>query len=540
MNNNTKTVKSTLADITKVSTGTTEYEAYGDMGVKRREITGILAVRAEVNKFKWSARVIKPLAIVASSVGFAFMIMLMTEADILSDTFWVAIGFGVIIGAFFEFISTSFEPSLTTKKIDRTTGFKKKFIIFVKSYAVVMHLITAYNLPTYIINQKANNVEDTNEIKALVAKAERLKNDKSTSTDSDPRIVIISGQIERLKTSLETKKNEKTSELLENSTSMFKAKRADALRQIGVIDRAIERMENKISEAELKQTSIIAQGGTGKQRVENQITSTEKEIADLRTANSNSKREEASGTIGLVAVLAILLVLVEVSGTVFSVLHDKSILNGVGEEVAMTEEVKSRLYSTKVAFEERNNNIKAFEVRDSIRQNKDAVVMAEYEANIKSENIKLREVATHKQIELENSQLQLEAKMNELEIFKHQSTLKAIDKKIEQVMLITNTIDMGIINKNPTSTKRERVIGFDTHATGVDIVAKLYSDGKLKAGDKAVSKTQIIDTNNRSQDRVYKETTATLLENDVINYKAGFGYYLTADYQTALSVVDNA
>ena len=535
--------KATLSNITNSSSGTTEFEAYEDMGVERRKITGILAVKTEVGKFKWSARFIKPLAVMASSIGFAFMIMLMTEADIFSDTFWIAIGVGVIIGAFFEFIATSFEPSITSRNINTTTNFKKRFIIFVKAYAVVMHIITAYNLPNYITNQKAENVEDTNQIKALLAKSERLKTDKSTSSVVDPRIDVLKGRIERLKGEKQNKESEKTAELIENTLSTHPRKRADALEAVARINNKAGAISRDISNAEKEMAEVMSQGNSSKDRAETDITNVESQIATLRTANSNNKKAESSGTIGLVFVLAILLVLVEVSGTMFSVLHDKAILNGVGEEVAMTEEVKSRLYSTKVAMESRNNNIKAFEVRDSIQNNRNAVQMAEYESTVKSENIKLREVATHKEIELENARLQLEAKMNDLEIFKHDKTLAIIDMKMAQIGVITNHQNTPFTS-NQTSIAQElseptRKIGFQSNHDSYELVTRMFQGGLIGAGQKLTPRDTVVGIPTRSKNETATRIYQELVTAGVVERKGNQGYFVTAtaDYQTALSVV---
>jgi hypothetical protein len=535
--------KATLSNITNSSSGTTEFEAYEDMGVERRKITGILAVKSEVGKFKWSARFIKPLAVLASSIGFAFMIMLMTEADIFSDTFWIAIGVGVIIGAFFEFIATSFEPSITSKKIDTTTNFKKRFIIFVKAYAVVMHLITAYNLPSYIINQKAENVEDTNQIKALLAKSERLKTDKSTSSMVDPRIDVLKGKIERLKGEKQNKEAEKTAKLMDNTLSTHPRKRADALEAVATINREAGEISKDISNAETKMAEVMSQGNSSKERAETDITNVEGQIAALRTENSNNKKAESSGTIGLVFVLAILLVLVEVSGTMFSVLHDKAILNGVGEEVAMTEEVKSRLYSTKVAMESRNNNIKAFEIRDSIQNNVHAVQMAEYESTVKSENIKLREVATHKEIELENARLKLESKMNDLEIFKHDKTLAIIDMKMAQIGVISNHRNTPFISNQPSisqePTEPTRKIGFNANHESYEIITRMFQGGLIGAGQKLTPRDTVVGKPTRSKNETATRIYQELVGAGAIERKGSQGYFVTAtaDYQTALSVV---
>lgn len=526
----TDEAKNKLEDITDVRIGTTEYEAYGAMGKKRREITGILSVKKNVRKYAVASAFIKPLAVSVSAIGFAFMIMLMTDTDIGSRTFWVAIAIGIVIGGFFEFVATAFEPALSTKKFDSTTTFKKRFIIGVKLYAVAMHIVTAYSLPSYIIDQKANNVSDSNEIKALVKRVDRLKEGLNRT---DPRLEIYTDRIARLKEALVKKREEITEELRVNSTSKFVNKRRDAIRQINKINREANDIEKKIAGAENEKTSILSSSTDG---LEEKITEVEKEIAEKRTQLTEAKKTESGNTGMLVFVLAILFIILELSGTVFSVLHNKEILEGVGEEIAMTEEVKSKLYSTKTAMKERNSNIKSFEIRDSIRENRNAVEMAEYEAFVKRENLRLQEIAINSKIELENSHLKLEAKINELDIVKHNQTLKAIDEKISQVLLIQNTVDIVPMRREEFDPKYKRKIGFSPNSKE-ELVKALYRDGEVTEGGKLTPKSHIINKNNRKEDEQLRSLYNVLQESNMIQFKPSYGYYAVADYETALSTI---
>jgi len=515
-NNNTKTNhKATLENITNTSTGTTEYEAYGNMGVERRKLTGILAVKKNVTIYKWASRFIKPLAISASAIGFTFMIILLTNIELWSRGFYISLVIGLFIGAFFEFISTAFEGAISSKDVDKVTRFKKYFIIFVKTYAVIMHLVTAYSLPDYILGNKV--ITDTNEIKTLERKLARLeKGDNSVYLD----------EIEGLEDDIKAKKLEKTPELIANSLSIHKAKREDSLKRIADIDTSIADMKDKISKIN-KKIKLA-----DKNR-DDEITELESKINTLKDENkAKTIAGSKNSTIGLVIVLAILLVIIEITGTLFSVLHNLEIINGVGKEVAMTEEVKSRLYSNKVAFRERNNNIRAFEVRDSIEENKRAVEMAEYETRVKSHNLKLREIAITKEVELENSNLELQAKLQDLDIFRNQKTIEAIDNKINQVKQIAN-FNQSVINPKKINTSHS--IGFRDTLSKVDVVKALYDNGNLKIGDKATPKGEIINT--RSESDTYRATTSELMENGILEYKSGYGYFITGDYNQALQII---
>ncbi len=69
-------------------------------------------------------------------------------------------------------------------------------------------------------------------------------------------MTLIKSQIKNLEKSIEEKKAEKTPQLVANSTSAYKAKREDALRQIEKINNKVEELKAKKEAKELELTKL--------------------------------------------------------------------------------------------------------------------------------------------------------------------------------------------------------------------------------------------------------------------------------------------
>jgi DNA-binding transcriptional regulator YhcF (GntR family) len=138
------------------------------------------------------------------------------------------------------------------------------------------------------------------------------------------------------------------------------------------------------------------------------------------------------------------------------------------------------------------------------------------------------------ELEVKNRELELKAKMAELEELKHKKVIEAIEAKIEQI----KAIDTPYIYKELNTEKPKRTMGFVANLNQEEIVKALYAGGEIKEGDKVISKTKIIDVKSRTQDRAYKEVVKKLSDSGAIEFKRGYGYYAKADYETALKAIN--
>jgi len=167
------------------------------------------------------------------------------------------------------------------------------------------------------------------------------------------------------------------------------------------------------------------------------------------------------------------------------------------------------------------------------------VKLIEFESKVKEDEIVLLERARMAELAVANRELELKAKMAELEELKHSNPLEAIDKRIAQIQAIEAPLFVAE-QKEYDVTRPQRKMGFVANMREGDIVRALYADGDIKEGEKVVSKTKIIDVKSRTQDRAYKEVVKKLSDSGVVEFKRGHGYYAKADYETALSVIGGA
>jgi len=489
MNDTTNSKKVSLEEVTGVYKGTSEYSAYGKLGQKRREITGILGVDKKANAFLIGSWIAKPFSVLGSAFGFATILAGVAHQELFNGVWWFLFVLGLGVGIFFEYLSTANEDSFVGWNINSLTKTGLILIVFIKSYAVFMHYQTSDQLS-----------------KSLTA------NINSSTVEETPRVKLLKSQINTLEEDIASKKAEKTKELVANSTSAYKSKREDALDQIAKIDKRVEELKTKKEAKELELTKL-----------------TEKNIND-------TKEDIEKNSSGLIWSFFTLLVIFELGGTLLSVLYKKAILLGVDESVAVTEEVKSRLYTKKASLEERTNTLNAFRVADEIKSNHNSVKLIEFESKVKEDEIVLLERARMAELAVANRELELKAKMAELEELKHSKVIEAIDKKIAQIQAIEAPLIITEHTKEYV-TKPQRKMGFVANMREGDIVRALYAGGEVKEGDKLTPKSRVINPNSRREDEKIRAVYNKLLEDNIVEYRPSQGYFAKADYQTALNLV---
>ena len=230
-----------------------------------------------------------------------------------------------------------------------------------------------------------------------------------------------------------------------------------------------------------------------------------------------------------------LLVIFEIGGTLLSILHAKTVLNSVDETIAMSEEVKRKLFTKKAEIQHTNETIKAFDVVNNIKANNNSIRTLEIESKIKEDELYLLEARRLADTEVNNSKLELENKIRELEIHQNKKMMLAINKRLDNI----NTIDTVITNESQTvapATATSRKIGFNVN-DNYEIVTRMFQGGLVSAGDKLTPRAKVITVNNRSENERVTKIYNTLADNGIIERVGNKGYFAKADYQTALNTI---
>jgi len=233
MNTTTDNKKVSLEEVTGVYKGTTEYSAYGKLGQKRREITGILGVNKKANAFLIGSWIAKPFSVLGSAFGFATILAGVAHQELFNGVWWFLFVLGLGVGIFFEYLSTANEDSFVGWNITDLTKTGIVLILFIKSYAVFMHYQTSEQLA-----------------KSLTASI------TSETVKDTPKIKLLKSQIATLEQEIKDKKAEKTPQLVANSTSAFKSKREDALKQIEKIEKRVKELQDKKEAKELELSKL--------------------------------------------------------------------------------------------------------------------------------------------------------------------------------------------------------------------------------------------------------------------------------------------
>jgi len=110
----------------------------------------------------------------------------------------------------------------------------------------------------------------------------------------------------------------------------------------------------------------------------------------------------------------------------------------------------------------------------------------------------------------------------------------ATQAPIQQVIYQTQP-QVQTIQTTPTYTPQSspRRIGFNTISTD-EIIKALYDNGNIKEGEKLISKTHIINPQNRTEDKNYKMVVNELVDSGYIEFKKGYGYYAIAPYTSVI------
>lgn len=417
-----------------IEDGTTESGARDELGKARREMTGVLAQSSKVKFLRLSSKIMKPISIVNSALGLTISILLLTEDIFWSATFFVTLLIGLVVGTFFELWSTNSEHVFaTTDELElgeEDRGIYKTILISIKTYAVAMVLISAWNLPDYILIQKTKNVEDNAYVKTRLTQIVRLKEDKKNSKDSAITTSIYQSKIDRLMADAKKIRAENTKELKANLTSIYVKKRVDAQNAIDSINSRVAEKNKEIAIAEENMLST-ANSKTAKQLYEDSISQKEDEIEKERNRLSKLAGDSTSSTLGITAMLGVLFVFLELGGTMASILAQRAILKSISQEEAYKESVTNTLFNSAIALKERNTRLKATKIGSDLQQNKTMTAVISYESEVMAQNHELEERARLSVIDRENARLLLESDIQGLEANQLLVLADGVGKKLE-------------------------------------------------------------------------------------------------------------
>lgn len=126
--------------------------------------------------------------------------------------------------------------------------------------------------------------------------------------------------------------------------------------------------------------------------------------------------------------------------------------------------------------------------------------------------------------------------------------LKALTRKREIPLKIANNESIGEQQKagfviNPFNNESVTVQDAKTNTnplTKIDIVEQLFNGLEERGTNKLTPKTSIIDIENRTEDRHYKEIMKILEKSAIVEFKKGHGYYALKGYSEAIEAVKGA
>jgi hypothetical protein len=298
----------------------------------------------------------------------------------------------------------------------------------------------------------------------------------------NPRFSLANQELKELKKELEDKKAEKTDKLIANSTSIYKNKRESALKRIEQIDTKIEEIKKQIR---LKNEEII------KYKNEN--------IKDIQTSQEVISNILLA-TLLLVESLAML-------GAVIKFINKDNAQKEIAKHSEIVEEYVSISEQMKQDNEELTKNLSNV-VKGQSESNQNVMKMISDDMR-QSANLNIQFIQAIAQNKRDTMQ-----QMNQVLQMINSSTVPTLD--IKQVQTVAHHQE----------EQPQRKIGFIA-SSEEDLVKGLFQDGYLKANDKLTSKTMLIDINNRTEDKTYKEVMRKLSTHGIVEFKRGHGYYAT-------------
>jgi len=340
------------------------------------------------------------------------------------------------------------------------------------SRALVIGIFLSVTSYMYSSHLKAIDVIEKKAVEYTLA-----HQDNQTLKATNPQYDLAIKDLADLKQDLKDKKLELTPQLIANTTSIHKAKRKDAKEDKAKIEKEIKEIKAKIS-------------------------TTQKEIIGYKSANITSVEDSQKLISNILLAILLLTESLAMLGAVIKFINTDNAKKEIAKHSEIVEEYIEISEQMKADNEELTKNL--------------------------SNVVKTQSQSNQKVMEMINNDMRESAKLNI-------QFIQAIADNKNQTMQQMNEV-LKMINSNvvPTMSNnnqgqavaepKERQIGFVANSQE-DIIKGLFQDGYLKETDKLTSKTMLININDRTEDKNYKEVMKKLSSNGIVEFKRGHGYY---------------
>jgi len=435
MQSNNNTIS--LEEQTGIKQGSNEFGSMRDIHQQYNSLSGFESMLHMIKKYKYVLYPFIFLSVLGSSYSFYndFIVAFPMNGNIIN--FSMAL-----------FLSVALE---IVRDASILALFNSKMKIPSRTLVSLLFLVvTAYLFSSHM---NAIKIIERNSISYTLS-----HQDDSEIISNSPEMKQALESVESLKEDLKLKRAEKTTKLIENSTSIHIKKREDALSRIKKIDDDVNLLKSEILESQ----NIITK--SRKDNISN-VEETQKIVSAVLFA-----------TLILIESLAML-------GAVIKFI----VTNNADKEIAKHSEIIEEYISISEVM--KMTNI-------SLTQSMATVAQQNADNNMRS--------------------IEMMAQMNQ-----------QINDKIYGYM---NQFNKPSSSSEP---KQPRKVGFLTDKS--QIVARVFDGGNIPAGSKLIGKSSVINTKNRSEEKLYRDVMNELKESNLVTYTVGTGYTANSNYETALN-----
>jgi len=446
----------TLSEATGTRAGTAEQGALKTIHREYNKLNGYEAMLHIINKYRF---VLYPF-IVLSIAGSAYSFYNDYEQSFPALPMWAKIAMGLFFSIMLEVVRDGSMIALFNMKMNKPS----------RILVIIIFLgVTGYLFSTHI---KTKNIIEKQAIEYKLSH----QDDKALS-NTNPKYAIAVQELKELKDDKAKKEAEITPQLIKNTTSIYKAKRADAKAQKAEIEKKIEDLKAQISD---KRKEIIGYKNDNIQDIEE----TQKLISGVLLA-----------TLLLIESLAML-------GAVIKFIHK----DNAQKEIAKHSEIVEEYESVSEQMRKTNDELGLMLSKDIEQAGATNVAF-------------IHAIAQNRQM--------FQSQMNDVLAIMANSQPLTFGMGMPQVQA-----------KREEYQKEEpkRQIGFKA-IDKEQMLTALYADGTIAPNEKLAPKSLVVNVKKRAENQMLTDFYKELEQNDIVEFKRGLGYFAKADYETALNTI---
>jgi len=450
-------MSSTLSDVTDTKAGTTEQGALKTIHRNYNKLNGFEAMLHIINRYKFVLYPFIILSILGSA--YSFYNDYVQAFPMMSD--YIKITQALFFSIMLEIVRDGSIIALFNAKMH----WMSRTLV-----SLIFIGVTGYLFNTHIATK---NIIERNAIDYSLTH----QDDKKLSV-TNPKFDTASQELGELQKDLTSKRAEKTTELIANSTSIHTKKRNDALTRMDKIEREVKDIQKDIK---AKRAEI---DGYKKDNITD-IEDNQKLISNVLLT-----------TLLIIESLAML-------GAVIKFINK----DNADKEVAKHSEIMESYENMSEQMRKTNDDLGTMLSKDVERAGKQNVAF-------------IKAMADNRKM--------FQEQMNE--VLGMMSSTPTFNFSQPMPKPIKATVTAQHQEEQP------RPIGFREHSKE-KLVKGLFQDGYLKENDKLTSKSMLINSKDRTEDKFYKEVMKELATNGVVEFKAGHGYYAKVSFDEALRVI---